>query len=76
MTGAGTQYGRNKVVRNERRKLLATTFNTIGLAILGLGALQPLFTDAVPGLLRALVSSTTFVGLHALAHLGLADLEE
>lgn len=33
-----------KTARNEQRKLVATSFNTVGLAVLGIGFLTPALT--------------------------------
>jgi hypothetical protein len=44
-----------KAARSERRKLLATTLNAIGLTVLGLGAITPMVTGGriAPGSLTS-----------------------
>ncbi|WP_425987794.1 hypothetical protein [Brevundimonas sp. TWP2-3-2] len=39
----------SKAAKNERRKLLATSFNTVGLTVFGLGVVTPLVTAVFPG---------------------------
>lgn len=66
-----------KTARNEQRKLLAVTLNTMGLAVFGVGFLTPVFSLAPDG------SALSFLGvfailivLHVLAQRVLRDLEE
>ena len=67
-----------KAARNERRKLKATTLNTVGLAMFGLGALTPVFTQPSEArdLLTIALSSVSLYVLHELARLVLGGLED
>jgi len=68
----------SKAARNERRKLKASTLNTIGLAIFGLGALTPVVTGSPSNENLGVVafSSAAFYILHLLARLELRGLED
>ena len=69
---------RSKAARNEGVKLRATTLNTAGLTVFGLGVLTPLITgsmapDDIPSVaVNALVAYM----LHAIAQLILHGLED
>jgi hypothetical protein len=67
-----------KASRNEALKLRATTLNTIGLAVLGLGALTPVLTDtpAQDNLAGIAGNCVLFYILHLLAGFQLRDLED
>lgn len=67
-----------KTARNEQRKLFATTLNTVGLAVFGIGFLTPVFTGSWrPGaILTSVAVCATLLVLHLLAQRVLRDLEE
>ena len=67
-----------KTARNEQRKLFATTLNTVGLAVFGIGFLTPVFTgnwQTGSSLTSGAVCATLLL-LHLLAQRVLRDLEE
>ena len=72
----------NKLVGNEQRKLRATYFNGVAIAIVGVGGFAPVVATAMSGPLSALVPvlvlgcTTVSIGLHSLAILSLQGLEE
>lgn len=68
----------NKTVRNEQRKLFATSVNALGLAIFGIGGLTPALTRApsVGGMTLLLVFSLVAIILHAVAQAVLRGLED
>ena len=67
-----------KSARNEQRKLLATTFNTAGLAVFGIGFLTPIFSfvpvTAEP--VKLALACAIFALLHMGAQRVLRDVEE
>ena len=67
-----------KTARNEQRRLLATTLNTIGLATFGVGVLTPFFNQGwrPENLLTAMTVCVILVVLHMVAQRILRDLEE
>jgi hypothetical protein len=67
-----------KSARNERRKLLATTLNAVGLAIFALGGLTPIFSGVitVAGMVKAALSTAIFVFAHLGARALLGGLED
>jgi hypothetical protein len=65
----------DKSARNEGRKLVANTANTLGLAVFGLGVLTPAFAGNGSGL-TIVLSSVIFVMSHAAAHIVLQRLED
>ncbi|WP_396594203.1 hypothetical protein [Brevundimonas sp. R86498] len=69
------QFG--KAARNEQRKLLATTLNTIGLAVFGIGFVTPVLSAADDGSTLSFLGVWTIFGLaHLVAQRVLRDLEE
>lgn len=78
MTGPFDPRHFGKTARNEQRKLVATTLNTSGVAVLGIGVLTPLFSiagfHASP--MKIAVTSAIFVVLHMFAQRVLRDMEE
>ena len=68
----------SKLVRNERRKLIATTLNTVGLAVFGVGALQPVFSLRFtwPVMLFAVAACAILVSMNRAASWVLSGLEE
>lgn len=68
----------SKAARNERIKMLATSFNTIGLAVFGLGVLTPALTaDLTDGsAFRFILGTTMLVTFHAVARYSLRFLED
>ncbi len=67
-----------KAAHNERRKLLATTANAVGLAIFAVGALQPLLSGSLSTLrvLAAALCVMMFVALHLAAQRVLKSLQD
>ena len=68
----------NRTVRNEQRKLFATSINAVGLTIFGIGGLTPLLTRApsAGGMVSLLVSALIAIILHSVAQTVLRGLEE
>jgi hypothetical protein len=67
---------KSKAARNDGRKLLAGTINTVGLAVFGLGFLTPVFTEADVSVGRLAASCVIFAAGHVIAHLITLGLEE
>ena len=67
-----------KTARNEQRKLLATTLNTSGLAVLGIGFFTPIFSGvALHGRgFQFFTVWVTMLVLHTAAQRILRNLEE
>ena len=67
-----------KTARNEQRKLFASTLNTVGLAVFGIGFLTPVFTGSwrTASSLTSVAVCATLLVLHLLAQRVLRDLEE
>lgn len=66
----------SKAAKNERRKLTATSLNTIGLTLVGVGVLTPIITGSNPVPLTAGVCGVISVVLHLLARRLLKSLED
>ncbi|MFC5342756.1 hypothetical protein ACETK8_06370 [Brevundimonas staleyi] len=67
----------SKAARNERRKLLSSSFNTIGLTVAGIGVLTPLITGArASSTLTIWACGAISVVLHLLARRLLRSLED
>ena len=66
----------SKAAKNERRKLTATSLNTIGLTLVGLGVLTPIITGVTPVPLTVGVFGAMSVVLHLLARRPLKSLED
>ena len=68
----------SKVARNERRKLMATTVNTVGLTIFGVGAVTPLVTSDQPdgSILTFALFTAILLAFHAVARRFLKGLED
>lgn len=67
----------SKSADNERRKLLANSLNTIGLAAFGLGVLTPAFTQPGDlGLFRVVGSLAILVAFHLAAQYLLRRLKD
>lgn len=69
---------RGKTARNEKRKLVATSINALGLAVIALGTLTPLYNEPWTATLafRALASAFAGVILHVIARRELRGLED
>ncbi len=67
-----------RTARNEQRKLVATTLNTSGVAVLGIGVLTPVFSSSGfhGSPVKFALTCAIFVGLHMFAQRVLRDLEE
>jgi hypothetical protein len=66
-----------KSAHNERRKLFATSLNTIGLAVFGLGVLTPAFGTGEQTSLFRFVGATAILWLfHSVAQSILKRLED
>jgi hypothetical protein len=67
-----------KAARNEDRKLVATTANAIGLAVLAIGGLTPIFTRPLSWalVLQLLACSLAGVISHVVARRILRKLED
>lgn len=67
-----------KTARNEQRKLFATTLNTVGLTVFGIGFLTPILTGSWDSraYLTSIAACATATLLHLLAQRVLRDLEE
>ena len=76
MSGSFDPRPISKAAKNERRKLTATSLNTIGLTLVGLGVLTPIITGASPVPLTVGVCGAISVVLHLLARRLLKSLED
>lgn len=62
---------------NERLKLFANTLNALGLAVMALGVLGPIFSAAAgPSGVQFVLCAAIFGSLHFVAHLVLRWLED
>ncbi len=67
-----------KTARNEQRKLFATTLNTVGLTVFGIGFLTPVLTGnwQPSAYLTSVAVCGTLIVAHLLAQRVLRSLEE
>lgn len=67
-----------KAARNERRKLVATSLNTIGLAVAAIGVIQPVYNEAltIGMVIKVALSGVIAYAAHRIAQVLLRELED